>query len=209
MSTVRTSADYLGQQTPGPPAGCPTVTAPIDDGDETTTRAALIANMRPWLLRFFGCRTINEAEAEDLAQETIVRALMNPAWSRSEQAAGYVCSVAANLFNDQLRKDIVRSTLSREDFEHIEEITPERTLLAQESLRLMLQVLERLSERTREIFLRHRIERMKQADIAASLGVCASTVEKHISTAARLLDCVHVKRDQARAPAQSASISNR
>lgn len=165
--------------------------APESGATSTLSRATLIVNMRPWLLRFFRRRTANESDAEDLAHETLARALDNPAWQHPDQAAPYISRVAANLHRDEIRKHKVRHEAHAHapelTSELIEEITPERQLAARQTVERVLEVLQKMSARTRDIFLRHRIHDTKQATIAEDLGVCVSTIEKQIRTATRHL----------------------
>jgi RNA polymerase sigma factor (sigma-70 family) len=63
----------------------------------------------------------------------------------------------------------------------------DETLIARERLKRVYAGLEHLSDRTREIFLLHRMEEMKTKDIAAHLGISPSSVEKHIAKAVRFL----------------------
>ena len=65
----------------------------------------------------------------------------------------------------------------------VEDREPERVLLSQESLAEVLNALDELGERTRDIFMMYRLERMKHRDIAALYGITVSAVEKHIAKA--------------------------
>ena len=47
----------------------------------------------------------------------------------------------------------------------------------------MLRALDELGERTRDIFMMYRLEKMKHRDIAALYGITVSAVEKHIAKA--------------------------
>jgi RNA polymerase sigma factor (sigma-70 family) len=47
----------------------------------------------------------------------------------------------------------------------------------------VLRTLDELGPRTRDIFVLFRLERMKQKDIAALLGIGQGTVEKHVMKA--------------------------
>jgi RNA polymerase sigma-70 factor (ECF subfamily) len=76
----------------------------------------------------------------------------------------------------------------------VEEVSPERVLLAREQIAMVRMVLERLPERVRAAFVLHRFEELGYAEIAKRLGVSVSSIEKYISqalkelTAARLRD---------------------
>ena len=65
----------------------------------------------------------------------------------------------------------------------MEDLSPERVLLSKESLHDVLRTLSELGERTRDIFILFRLERMKQKDIATLFGIAQSTVEKHVMRA--------------------------
>jgi RNA polymerase sigma-70 factor (ECF subfamily) len=57
------------------------------------------------------------------------------------------------------------------------------SLLGRHSLLDVLRTLDELGERTRDIFVLFRLERMKQQEIAALYGIRRRTVEKHVMKA--------------------------
>ncbi|MXO65219.1 RNA polymerase sigma factor [Altericroceibacterium endophyticum] len=65
---------------------------------------------------------------------------------------------------------------------------PDETLIAQERLARVREGLDRLTPRTREIFLMHRLDGLKYREIAQELGISMSAVEKHIAKAMLFLD---------------------
>ena len=65
----------------------------------------------------------------------------------------------------------------------MEDINPERVLIAKENLVEVLACLDELGERTKNIFILFRLEGMKQKDIATLYGIGQSTVEKHVMRA--------------------------
>ena len=67
---------------------------------------------------------------------------------------------------------------------------PERVLLSQEALAAALRALEELGERTRDIFVLYRLEKMKQREIAALYRISVSSVEKSIARASEHLSLV-------------------
>jgi RNA polymerase sigma-70 factor (ECF subfamily) len=158
-----------------------TVAQPLDT-------AALVAQMRPALVRFFRRRCGKLSEAEDLAQETILRGLGAASWSSTEQAKGYIFRTAINLWRDRQRRLRVQDDAEvawedRNTLEVSEEIAPERVLLSEEELRRVQAALLELNERTRDVFMLHRLEKLKYAAIAKTLGISVSAVEKHMSKA--------------------------
>jgi RNA polymerase sigma factor (sigma-70 family) len=145
------------------------------------------------LLVFFARRTRDHALAQDLTQETLLRVLAAQRLTRVEHPESYVFTVAMNLLRDRKRAnlrtdppvfipidDAVASELEQQ---LMEDKSPERVLISRESLDDVLRTLSELGERTRDIFILFRLERMKQKDIAALFGIAPSTVEKHVMRA--------------------------
>lgn len=149
--------------------------------------AELVAQLRPVLVKYFERRCGDSAEAEDLAQEVIMRALAQTGWASAEHAKAYVFRIAANLWKDRGRRLAVRGVpVPLDDVparRAREELSPERVFIAREELRRIAAALGELGERTRAVFMLHRLERMKQREIAAALGVSVSSVEKHMAKA--------------------------
>lgn len=153
----------------------------------------LAARFHGPLLVFFARRTRDHALAQDLTQETLLRVLAAQRLTRVERPESYVFTVAMNLLRDRKRahpevdaplfvpiEDAVASELEQQ---LMEDLSPERILLSKESLNEVLATLNELGERTRDIFILFRLERMKQKDIAALFGIAQSTVEKHVMRA--------------------------
>ena len=63
----------------------------------------------------------------------------------------------------------------------------ERALIASERLRRSLEVIGRMTEKRRTIFLLHRIEGLSYAQIARRTGVSVKTVEKQMTAAMAFL----------------------
>ena len=147
-----------------------------------------LADIRPALLSFFRRRCKNLAQAEDLTQDVIVRTLTCKQWTSEEQAKGYVFRTAANLWCDQVRTRVSRGGTELSWDENIvssvtEGIPLERVLLSEEELHRVDAALLQLSERTRDVFVLNRLEKMKNREIAQMLGVSQSSVEKHMTRA--------------------------
>jgi RNA polymerase sigma-70 factor (ECF subfamily) len=113
----------------------------------------------------------------------------------SAKADVYIFQVAANLLRDRARQRVWRHAEGHTSLDApadilaqglgghpalVEDREPERVLLAQQSLARALHALEELSERTRHIYILHRLEKMRHKEIAALLGLSVSAVEKHV-----------------------------
>ena len=152
-------------------------------------RVELDQNFRGPLIAYFLKRIGDRSEAEDLAQEVFVRVLNQSGAVDPARAKAYVFTAAANLLRDRARRAVTRQAkahlrlddpASLENSKLIEEINPERVLVGREILKAVLLALDGLSQRTRDVFVLYRIEKMKQHEIASLYGLSHSAVEKHL-----------------------------
>jgi RNA polymerase sigma factor (sigma-70 family) len=139
---------------------------------ERVDAGSFLTAARPGLVRYFRRRCNSLTQAEDFAQEVIVRSLGRAEWESLGQAKGYVFRTAANLWRDQARhRKVQGGTLLAWDEEKtndvFEEIPIERILFGQQKLRRVDAALLQLGERTRHIFFLSRLEDMKYAEIAS------------------------------------------
>jgi len=152
-------------------------------------RSELDRNFRAPLTSYFMRRVGDRAEAEDLTQEVFVRMLYHSEDIEPSRAKAYIFSAAGNLLRDRARRAVTRHTRAHqplgdpaesENSEMREEISPERVVMGRETLRDVLLALDSLNQRTRDIFVLYRIERMKLHEIAALYGLSQGAIEKHL-----------------------------
>lgn len=152
------------------------------DDDE---RSQLHARWRPALLSFFRRRVRDHATAEDLTQETLLRALNSEA--HREQPDAYMFRIAQNLLIDRSRRLQVRTAHLRafeeDPYRNVDPLDPERIVLGREQLATLLAALEELPERTRAIFILYRMEHMPQEAIGDAFGISASAVKQQVAKA--------------------------
>lgn len=152
--------------------------------EEPADRAAAVAQLRPALLKYFQRKCGTVQEAEDLAQEVILRVLIHSDLSTGDELKGYCFRAAANLWRDRGRRQLVRGTVCEWDdtasYSRDEENSPERVVAGREEIRRVVQAIGQLPERTREVFVLHRLEQLTYPQIAEGLGIAVSTVEKHM-----------------------------
>jgi RNA polymerase sigma factor (sigma-70 family) len=157
--------------------------------DDPLDNAGVVSEMRPALVKYFKRKTGNLAEAEDLAQDVLLRALTHPNWKTQDQAKGYVFRTAVNRWRDSLRRRRVRGaavawdeTSSAHSNEQIGvENSPERVLIVTEELNQVIRALEGMNVRTRTVLMLIKLEQMRVATVAEMLGISASAVAKHLA----------------------------
>jgi len=160
---------------------------------ENALLSQIDARYRRALMSFFMRRVRDRAEAEDLTQRAFLR-LMNAMQRGSvENLEGFLFTIASNLVHDHFRqraRHSVDTTVSVDAElidalaqEVVEDRTPERVLIGEQTITDTLRALDELGERTRDIFILFRLEHMKQRDIADLYGISQSTVEKHVARA--------------------------
>lgn len=143
-------------------------------------------------MSFFLRRVGNRADAEDMTQQVFVRILASDDAARIEEPEAFVFTVATNLLRDRARNigrrgggvvPLDQAMVDEVAREFMEDRSPERVILGRESLADVLQALDELGQRTRDIFILFRLENMKQKEIAAIYGISQSTVEKQVMRA--------------------------
>lgn len=147
----------------------------------------LFDRYRGALLAYFLRRTRNRADAEDLTHDVFVRlGRLDPA-TELHNAEAFIFQTAANLLRDRARRadaqrNVVVESSSMPD-QPTGEPDAERVLSAKVELSRVMDALNSLSERTRNIFILRRLEQMKCEEIAAFYGISVSAVEQHITKA--------------------------
>jgi RNA polymerase sigma-70 factor (ECF subfamily) len=161
--------------------------------NRSAVKEELDTRFRASLLAYFLRRTGSRQEAEDLTQETFVRLIGSNSFEKAEEAQAFVFRVASNLLRDRVRSAYRSRRFATHPIESagtdkfepklVEDIDPERVLIAREDLTEVMACLDELGERTKNIFILFRLEGMRQKEIAALYGIGLSTVEKHVMAA--------------------------
>ena len=153
---------------------------------------AFVRGQREGLVRFLRRRTPLEEDAQDLAQESLVR-LMRYRGHAPTAWAALLYRIAHNALNDRRRRahshrEAQHSALDAEVAELASpEPSHEQRMATQQELAVLQGVLLGLPLRCRQIYLLNRIEGMSYTEIAGHCGISVKAVEKHISKALRLL----------------------
>ena len=151
---------------------------------------------RSALLRLLKARLGNAEDAEDVVQELFLRLERMPAAEIANPTA-YVYQMALNLARDHQRqhlrgrardghwREATQTMLAAEPVET--QPSAEEAYDARQKLDRVVAALDELSPHCRRVFVMHKFEELTHTEIMARLGIARSTVEKHMTTALKLL----------------------
>ena len=156
--------------------------------------AHVAAAHRPQIFRFLLASTRDIDLAETLTQECLLKAHRNWVGFRGESSAlTWLMRIAINVQKDHWRNrrlQFWRTTRTNSvDVEEAgewlpsTESSPEQQLLAREKVDKVWEVVARLSQRQRSVFLLRYVEEMDIAEIATATGLSDGTVKAHLSRA--------------------------
>jgi len=140
------------------------------------------------LIREVRMRTRGRADSEDLLHAAYLRLVRYRAQHVVENMAAFLVRTAVNICVDNFRHERFIADVTPEEVGRAENSPlQDEVLAARVRLDRVREGLSRLTPRTREIFLMHRLDDMKYREIAERLGISQSAVEKHIAKAALFL----------------------
>jgi RNA polymerase sigma-70 factor (ECF subfamily) len=155
------------------PGGMPLATAPNRDFERflRDQREALVCSLRQ--------HVVHREDAEDLAQESLVRLERYRHSQPRETWKRLLYRIASNLARDLFRYDEARLRNRHDVFDEALHDQPDEAC-GHEERRV---VVMGLPVRCREVYLLNRIEGMSYTEIAGHLGISNKAVEKHVSRA--------------------------
>ena len=164
-------------------SGMPLATAPNRDFERflRDQRDALVCSLRQ--------HVVHREDAEDLAQESLVRLERYRHSQPRETWKRLLYRIASNLARDLFRHDEARLRDRHEVFDEALHDQPDETCNQEERLQhhqelaAIRVVVMGLPVRCREVYLLNRIEGMSYTEIAGHLGISNKAVEKHVSRA--------------------------
>ncbi len=135
-------------------------------------------------------------EVDDIVQEAFLRVSTQSTDAQIENPRGFLFRVARNLTFDLLRRRSVRNNYAAAqdaersaDRSRFQSRSAETVVSARQDLEVILDAVDDLPPKCREVFLMQRREGLPYAEIASRLGITESMVQKHMSKAlARLYD---------------------
>lgn len=136
-----------------------------------------------YLLRETGSRE----EAAELAQDAYLRLVQLEGLDRIEQPRAYLFRSAVNLIRDRNRRRKVRAADLHVPIDNLEMADPavpaDEAFADKQTLNLFESAMYELEDRRRQAFLLHRFGEHSHAEIAQTMGISVSFVEKLIRAA--------------------------
>ncbi|MDR1097718.1 MAG: RNA polymerase sigma-70 factor [Tannerella sp.] len=136
----------------------------------------------------------NREDAEDVVQELFLNLWNNRKRIEiTENVSGYLFKMAKNLSLNHIRS--AKNYRNMVDSQSVSEVYYEESLLEFDEFRIALyDCIERLPERSREVFLLHRVKKLKQKEISEKLTVSVKTIKNQIwMSLQKLKKCMEVK----------------
>lgn len=150
--------------------------------------AATIKPLRRYLARILGSHT----DAQDIAHDAYARVYeaMDTKWPDRPEA--FLFTTARHLALNQIKRRKI-APVQNTDLSNIIEFTPaatpgvEHLVMAREEWLRLEAAIARLPAGCRQVLLLRKVEQLSHAEIARTLGIAISTVEKQYARALRLL----------------------
>lgn len=147
----------------------------------------LYSNHHGWLQGWLRRRLGDSFVAADLAQDTFVAVISAGAASAIREPRPFLATIARRLMARHHRRQLLEASYLEMLAALPEEMapSPEQRMQAVEALQQIDGALDGLPSRVREAFLLAHLEELSYAEIAARLGVSASSVKQYLTRANR------------------------
>lgn len=141
------------------------------------------------LMRYLRQNWRNPSELTDLRQEVYLRVYEAARKGVPEHTAAFVLVTARHLLIDRARRSQVVAIDTYADIDDlvIDELGPERHAAGRAQLDAVLDAIDTLPPRCREVVVLRRLNGMSQSEVAAEMGIAQDTVEKQVAKGMRVL----------------------
>jgi RNA polymerase sigma-70 factor, ECF subfamily len=144
----------------------------------------------PHVYRFALRLTGSRQDAEDLTQDTFLRAWRGRGRLRDAGAArAWLFTIAKNLWNDRLRRKGRRPAIVEplEDDQQSGAVAADHELIVREDVRRVLEAMDSLPSRQREVLHLHACDGFSLGEIAAVLGISVEAAKANLCEARKRL----------------------
>ncbi|MGZ0074135.1 RNA polymerase sigma factor [Sphingobium limneticum] len=147
----------------------------------------------PRLRRYFQARLRSSSDdAGDLVQESFIRLLGCMAKTSLPRPAAYLQRIARNLLLDRYKRLETRLAACHVPIgeQHEPAVAPDQAtrIEVEDMMRAYRRALGELPDRTRDVFLLHRVDELTYKEIAGRLGISIPTVQYHVARALAHID---------------------
>lgn len=166
-------------------SGCHNAPVDVEPAALPNTTTGLEAIFRahgPGLVKYFQ-RRVGPEEACDLAQDVFTRAAGSEQRNDLVNPGGFLRRIAQNLLIDRSRKLARNNAIMLPLVEAMDAPVPaeqEHELHAKDLLEAFELAVRTMPEKTRQVFLMHRIDELSYREIHERLGISMATVEYHM-----------------------------
>lgn len=145
----------------------------------------------PSLRRYLQARVPTD-DVDDVLQDALLRILRRVERTTIERPKCYLFQVAQAALIDRHRRRTTRKAFFHcelmEEMHPVEDLHPLRILIARDEFRTVEGVLNKLTERTREIIIAVRLEGASLKALAIKYDISTSAIEKHVTKALKALE---------------------
>ncbi len=138
------------------------------------------------LLQYLHHHWRNQSEVADLCQDVYVRVYESARKQLPDPVKPFVFAIARNLLIDRLRHEQVIPIEAVSDVDALsiamDEPGPDRTVMARDALRRVLDALDRLPPRSREVVVSRQLDGLSRREIAERMGISEETVKWHLAS---------------------------
>ena len=143
------------------------------------------------LMRFLARVWSRRDELPDIRQEAYARVYEAAQKVRPLAPKAFLFTTARHLMADRIRRERIVSIQAGGENEYlnvlVDEISPERKVIANQELARLARAFDRLSPNCREVIWLRRVKDLSQKEVAHRMGLAEKTIEKHLRQGARLL----------------------
>lgn len=154
---------------------------------DRTAQAALVHRHMPVVWRVAYRMLKDRQEAEDVTQETFLRAWkVLPDWEARAKFSTWACTVAINLCRDRLRK---RAPILMDELPEREDtgLRPDQALTQKQAGARISSLIDQLPERQREALTLCAFEGLGNIEAASAMGISVEALESLLARARRKL----------------------